>query len=78
MKWQVQIHGEAESSHFEISIVNTQAIDRAQRHYGWFNHNKLLITHNGGPCHWPLTKLVWDKQVKLAQEVADHLNKMGA
>jgi hypothetical protein len=76
MKWQVLIHGGPESRSFEISVVNTEAIDRAQRQFGWFDHNKLLITHNGGPCSWPLIKQVWDKQVRLAQEVADDLNKV--
>lgn len=74
MKWQVQIHGGPESRSFEISVVNTQAIERHHKGYGWFDNNKLLITHNGGPCSWPLTKQVWDKQVELAQVVADELN----
>lgn len=73
-KWKVQIHGKAGDKSFEISVINDALVDSAQRHYGWFNDNKLLISHNGGPCSWPLTERVWNKMVKLAQEVADELN----
>lgn len=72
--WKVQIHGRAGSKSFEISVVNTTKIDSAQEQYGWFDRNKLLISHNGGPCSWPLTPLVWRKMVKLAEEVAYELN----
>ncbi len=73
-KWKVQVHGEAGSKSFEISVINSQAVDRVQIHYGWFDERKLLITHNGGPCSWPLKPIVWDRMIKLAQEVADELN----
>lgn len=42
--------------------------------YGWFDSHKLLITHNGGSCQWPLTEKVWTKMLRLAHEVADELN----
>lgn len=73
-RWRVQIHGKAGDKSFEISVVNIDKINSAQRYFGWFDENKLLITHNGGPCHWPLKPFVWDKMLKLAQEVADNLN----
>ena len=72
-KWLVQIKGRKCSDSFEISVVK-----RSNKHgrlsWGWFDDDKLLISHNGGPCHWPLIKVVWDKMVKLAHEVADELN----
>jgi len=72
-KWIVNIKGKANSSAFEISVVRE---DNAHgiRSYGWFDEAKLLISHNGGPCSWPLTERVWNKMVKLANEVADELN----
>lgn len=72
-KWVVDIKGEAESKIFEISVLRDDN-NHGKLSYGWFDENKLLITHNGGPCDWPLKQIVWDKSVKLAQEVADELN----
>ncbi len=58
---------------FEISVVREN-----NRHgiasYGWFDAQKLLVTHNGGPCSWPLTEQVWNKVIQVAHEVADELN----
>lgn len=72
-RWIVNIKGKANESSFEICVVrenNTHGIIS----YGWFDENKLLISHNGGPCTWPLIQLVWDKMIKLANEVAIELN----
>lgn len=72
-KWIVQIKGEECGKSFEISVVREDnQLGRAS--WGWFNEKKLLISHNGGPCNWPLTKIVWDKMVKLAEEIAADLN----
>lgn len=75
MKWKVQIHGGPNQKGFEISVVNTEKIHNAQKYFGWFDENKLLITHNGGPCDWPLTPQVWEKQIRVAREVAEELNQ---
>ena len=74
--WQIQIHGGPNESSFEISVINPNAESffEAQRHYGWFNQNKLLISHNGGPCRWPVNDNVWKKLVKIAREVENELN----
>lgn len=72
--WKVQIHGGPGQKSFEISVINAREVDSAQLAYGWFDARKLLITHNGGPCDWPLTELVWDKMVKAAYEVAEKMN----
>lgn len=73
-KWHLQVHGKATETPFEISVVNNH-IDSAQRCYGWFNENKLLISHSGGPCNNTLIPLVWDKIICLAKEVVNTLNK---
>lgn len=71
--WIVAVRGEAESPSFEISVLRSDN-ELGLRSYGWFNESKLLITHNGGPCSWPLTQKVWDKQLEVAYSVAEELN----
>ncbi len=73
-KWIVNSKGKAGDRGFEISVVREDN-KHGIASFGWFDENKLLITHNGGPCSWPLHTLVWDKSIKLAQEVADELNR---
>lgn len=75
--WIVEIKGQAGRQSFEISVVREDNVHGIQS-YGWFDRRKLLICHNGGPCQWPLIPLVWDKMVRLAQEVAAELNEMEA
>lgn len=72
-KWEVQVKGKKCSASFEISVIMS---DNESGHvsWGWFGGTKLLITHNGGPCPWPLTEKVWDKMILLAHEVANELN----
>lgn len=72
-KWIVDVKGAACEEGFEISVLRDDNT-HGKRSYGWFDRNKLLISHNGGPCRWPLTQKVWDKMVALAHEVADELN----
>lgn len=72
--WKVHVFGAAESSSFEISVVRTSNT-HGQRSYGWFGEAKLLISHNGGPCMWPVTKAVWTRLLRVAQETADELNR---
>lgn len=71
--WEVNVKGNKGSNDFEISVLRKNN-EHGHASYGWFDKNKLLITHNGGPCEWPLTAIVWDKMIKLAHEVADELN----
>ena len=72
-KWIVDVKGAAGKRSFEISVLRDDN-QLGKQSYGWFDKNKLLITHNGGPCEWPLTQKVWDKQIALAKEVANELN----
>ena len=73
-KWVVEIKGQAGAEGFEIAVLRDDNT-HGKRSYGWFGDDKLLITHNGGPCRWPLTQKVWDKQVAVAHEVAAELNE---
>lgn len=73
-KWEVHTKGAAGEQTFEICVIRSDN-EHGKKSYGWFGDDKLLITHNGGPCHWPITQRVWDGSVKLAQEVANELNQ---
>lgn len=73
-KWVVAIKGKAGERYFEISVLRDDN-EHGKASYGWFDADKLLITHNGGPCHWPLMQKVWDKCVEAANEVALELNE---
>ena len=72
-KWKVQIKGERCSKSWEISVVR---IDNAlgQRSWGWFGEDKLLVSHNGGPCRWPICGLAFDAQIIIANEMCRRLN----
>jgi hypothetical protein len=72
-KWIVGVKGAAGSESFEISVVRSDNAHGISS-YGWFDASKLLVTHNGGPCHWPVTQRVWDGCLRLAQEIAGELN----
>lgn len=76
-KWIAHVKGAAGSQSFEIAVLRE---DNAHgiASYGWFDDNKLLVTHSGGPCHWPLTPLIWNHQVRLAHKIADEMNALEA
>lgn len=63
-----------EPASFEICVIR-ERYEHGLRSYGWFDQNKLLISHNGGPCRFPLTKKILDKLLALAAEVAGELNQ---
>lgn len=71
--WIVEAKGCVGSRSFEISVIRTSNV-HGRKSYGWFDKDKLLITHNGGPCDCPLSQRVWDKMLRVAQEVADEMN----
>lgn len=75
--WKVNVFGKANSSSFEISVLRSSN-RHGQRSYGWFDDTKLLISHNGGPCHWPVTERVWAKLIQVAEEVAEEMNALDA
>lgn len=71
--WKVQVKGERCSSSWEISVVRENN-KLGQRSWGWFNEHKLLVSHNGGPCMWPIVPFVWDQQIAIANELCRQLN----
>ena len=72
--WVVNTKGGPDKSSFEISVVRTDN-EHGISSYGWFDEDKLLISHNGGPCQWPVTPRVWEGLVELATAVASELNQ---
>lgn len=73
MKWIVNTLGGPDREFFEISVVR-ESNQHGQRSYGWFGEDKLLISHNGGPCRWGVTSDVWERLIRVANETAEALN----
>lgn len=71
--WKVQVFGKRCSSAWEISVVRSDN-EHGQKSWGWFNNRKLLVSHNGGPCSWPVVGFVFDQQIKIANELCRRLN----
>lgn len=72
-KWIPHTKGAAGEPSFEICVVREDN-KFGQESFGWFGQDKILVTHNGGPCSWPLRQAVWDRCVKVAEELATELN----
>lgn len=73
MKWRSQVFGKRCSPSWEISVVREDN-EHGQKSWGWFGDSKLLVSHNGGPCQWPICGFVWDEQIRLADELCRRLN----
>ena len=75
-EWTINIKGGPNEDSWEISVIRS-----TNRHgkdsYGWFDDDKLLVGHDGGPCHDPVCKFVWVRLCKTARELCDHLNSGG-
>ncbi len=70
--WIAQVLGDPESDSWEISVVKSGTF--GTQSWGWFCEDKLLISHNGGPCHWPMAKGVGSLMVQVAERYAAMLN----
>ncbi len=75
-KWIVESKG-GPGGTFEISVVRENN-EHGIKSYGWFDDNKLLISHNGGPCPWSVTSRIWIGLMALASTVAKELNEANA
>jgi len=73
MKWLAQVKGDPEANSWEISVVRSDN-EHGQKSWGWFDERKLLISHNGGPCHWPLAPGLGKQMIQIAERYADDLN----
>ena len=71
--WEVNVFGKRCSEAWEISVVRKDNA-HGKRSWGWFNDHKLLVSHNGGPCRWPVCGYVWDQQIEIANELCRRLN----
>lgn len=75
-KWEVHTKG-GPGTGFEICVIRE---DNAHGHksYGWYGADKIFISDFGGPCTTKVDKRIWDKLVKVAQEVAAEFNELEA
>lgn len=72
-RWLVNVFGGPGESSFEISVAREDN-RHGRESYGWFDERKLLVSHNGGPCRWPVTPQVWKRLLDAAKDVAADLN----
>ena len=73
-EWKAQVFGDIEGKSWEISVVRVDNL-HGQKSWGWFDETKLLVSHNGGPCHWPLAPGLGLVMKKIAEGYANLLNK---
>jgi hypothetical protein len=71
--WEVQVKGQKCTPSWEISVIRKDNL-HGHRSWGWFDNTKLLVSHNGGPCSWPIVEFVWDEQIRIAHELCAKLN----
>jgi hypothetical protein len=71
--WRVDVKGKAGDTSWEISVLRSSNV-HGMRSYGWFGDDKLLVSHNGGPCRWPINEFVWSGQILIANALCDKLN----
>lgn len=72
-KWIAQVKGDPYGVSWEISVVRSDN-EHGQKSWGWFDDRKLLISHNGGPCQWPLAPGLGPMMIKIAELFAESLN----
>lgn len=76
MKWLVQVKGDPNGTSWEISVVREDNM-HGQSSWGWFGDRKLLVSHNGGPCNWPLAHGLGAVMVEIANRLCAFLNDGG-
>lgn len=75
--WVVSVFGKQGDRSWEISVVRADNA-HGQKSYGWFDDSKLLVGHDGGPCHVPICDFVWNRHMETANALCAHLNAGGA
>lgn len=75
-EWLSQVKGDPNGTSWEISVVRKDNA-HGQASWGWFDERKLLVSHNGGPCHWPLAPGLGPVMVEIADRLRDYLNQGG-
>lgn len=73
-QWVVASKGLPGARSFEIAVVRADNLHGFSS-FGWFAEDeKRLITHNGGPCDWPICEFVWSRAIETAEAYAALLN----
>lgn len=75
--WVPHTKGGPSTDSYEICVIRKNN-EHGKKSYGWHDKNKIHISSSGGPCHDRVSRLVWDKLVKVAAEVADEMNAQEA
>lgn len=73
MTWIVNTKGGPDQESWEIAVVRADDA-HGQASYGWFGETKIPIGSSGGPCRTPVPSMVWNRLVRVAEEVAAELN----
>lgn len=73
-KWIPQVFGDPNGDRWEIAVVR-ESNEHGRKSWGWFDGRKLLISHSGGSCHWPLAPGLGPIMVELANTTAKMLNE---
>jgi hypothetical protein len=66
-KWSVTIKGSHDKQTHEIAVEYGNPIDS----WGWFGAEKIRVSHH---MHGETNKLVWNRLVKLADEMCEYMN----
>ena len=66
-KWSVTIKGYHDKQVHEIAVEYGNPIDS----WGWFGDEKIKVSQH---MHGETNKLVWDRLVKLADEMCEYMN----
>jgi len=66
-KWSVTIKGSCNRQAHEIAVEYGNTLDS----WGWFCEEKIRVSQH---MHGETNKLVWDKLVKLADELCEYMN----
>lgn len=72
-RWIVHTKGAAGRNFFEIAVIRADNV-HGMNSYGWFGPDKLLISHNGGPCKDSVTQEVWKELIAVADLIAASMN----
>jgi hypothetical protein len=72
--WILQVKGDPDSELWEISVVHEGNI-HGRESWGWFDNDKLLISHNGGSCRWALAPGLGSVMVEIGSRLCDFLNR---
>ena len=66
-KWIVTVKGSYDSSSHEIAVEYGEEL----KSWGWFSQEKIRVSQY---MHGETNKFVWNKLVKLAEELCEHMN----